>query len=119
MHPVPIRVHAGAPKRGRKLSDYKRALLTAAVHEVRQRRRVAGSIVSIREIAQRHGVPKSTLHRYLRLNSSPSPTSSVPISAVSEVTKNKCAINFIINLKEDTPAADIKFCCPLSLLNLN
>lgn len=62
---APIRIHAGPSKRGRKLSDYKRSLLKAAVREVRYRRRM-GSSVSVREIAEFHGVAKSTLHRYLR-----------------------------------------------------
>ena len=93
---APIRVHAGPSKRGRKLSDYKRSLLAAAVQEVRDRRR-NGDLVSVREIAEFHGVAKSTLHRYLRPDErehTPPPRTPVKL--------NKLAIDFLIDRTNTT-----------------
>lgn len=87
--PVPIRVHAGPSKRGRKLSDYKRSLLAAAVQEVRDRRR-NGDLVSVREIAEFHGVAKSTLHRYLRPDER-------ELSPPPRAIPNKLSIDFLID----------------------
>lgn len=62
---IPIRVHTGPQRRGRKLSDRSRALVNAAVKDIQNRRR-QGLSVSVREVAEHYKVPKSTLHRYLQ-----------------------------------------------------
>ena len=92
MSPMPIRVHTGVQRRGRKLADWKQSLINQAVREIRQRER-KGESVSVREIAQKYCVSKSTLHRYLR--SAPAAPSSCP-------RPKKLGIDFLIS-KEVAP----------------
>lgn len=82
--PIPIRVHTGPQRRGRKLSDRSRTLLHAAVREFQEKRR-AGVPVSMRDIADRYNVPKSTLHRYVRKCTLPAPAGSSSRSKKHEV----------------------------------
>eukprot|EP00171_Calliarthron_tuberculosum_P008614 IDg8614t1 len=86
--PIPIRVHSGTQRRGRRLSDSARTLVIAAVRDIQDRKR-AGLPVSVREVAERFNVPKSTLHRYLR-NSSPRPV-------ISSSRPHKLDIRFLVS----------------------
>lgn len=86
--PVPIRVHSNPHRRGRKLSDCSRSLISAAVRDIQERRRM-GVPVSVREIANRYNVSKTTLHRYLR--------SSAPILSPSDAGSKKLDISFLIS----------------------
>lgn len=70
--PIPIRVHTGKQRRGRKLSDRSRMRLNAALHDIFVQRS-EGRKLSVREAAETHKVPKSTLHRYLRNTKEPEP----------------------------------------------
>eukprot|EP00171_Calliarthron_tuberculosum_P019908 IDg19908t1 len=70
--PLPIRVHTGKQKRGRKLSDRSRMALNAALRDIFEHRS-EGRSLSVRDAAEIHNVPKSTLHRYLRNSTAPTP----------------------------------------------
>lgn len=86
LKPIPIRVHTGRQRRGRKLSDCARMRLNAALRDITESRS-DGRLLSVRDAAELHKVPKSTLHRYLR------------ISALqeSETRPNKLGIEFILS----------------------
>lgn len=91
--PVPIRVHSGVQRRGRKLADWKQSLVNQAVREVQERERL-GLTVSVRAVAERYHIPKSTLHRYLRsanADSKPRPRSQ------------KHGIDYILSNQEVSP----------------
>lgn len=86
--PLPIRVNTGTQRRGRRLSDNARTLVVAAVRDIQERKR-AGLHVSVREVAERFNVPKSTLHRYLR--------NSSPRSTVASSRPSKLDISFLVS----------------------
>lgn len=92
---MPIRVHTGVQRRGRKLADWKQSLINQAVREIRQRER-KGETVSVREVAERYRVSKSTLHRYLR-STHTSPSDSSSRQHQTQQRPRSMRIDFLIN----------------------
>lgn len=79
------------PRRGRKLSDVKQKKINNAVREVIDRRK-CGEIVSVREVAEKFQVSKSTLHRYIKQETfKPSQRRRVPLNP-------KHSIQFLVGL---------------------
>lgn len=68
---------SSSEQRGRKLKDSERLKIEAAVRELIQKYR-AGKVVSLRDVADRYGVSKSTLHRHFKEATRASSSSTSP-----------------------------------------